>query len=66
MIRLGVIRQWIPPGFTIGISMSGRCGMPNCYAIAEELEDMGKRERRALRSRLSVLLAHLLKWQAQP
>ncbi|MBK1631856.1 hypothetical protein CKO31_14140 [Thiohalocapsa halophila] len=28
--------------------------------LAEELEDMGKREKRALRSRTVVLLAHLL------
>ena len=34
--------------------------------IAEELEDMGKRERRELLSRLHVLLSHLLKWQIQP
>ena len=33
--------------------------------IAEEIEDMGKRERRQLRSRLAVLVAHLLKWQIQ-
>lgn len=34
--------------------------------IAEELEDMAKSERRELKNRLSVLLAHLLKWQCQP
>ena len=34
--------------------------------IAEEIEDMGKREQRELVSRLEVLLAHLLKWQSQP
>jgi hypothetical protein len=34
--------------------------------IAEELESMGKRDRRELVSRLTVLLAHLLKWQFQP
>ena len=34
--------------------------------LAEELEDMGKREKRALRSRAVVLLAHLLKYQFQP
>jgi ribosomal protein L29 len=34
--------------------------------IAEELEDMGKSERRALRSHLHNLLLHLLKWQFQP
>jgi hypothetical protein len=34
--------------------------------VAEELEDMGKSERRALRSQLARLLAHLLKWSYQP
>jgi len=34
--------------------------------IAEEIEDVGKSEQRELASRLSVLLAHLLKWQYQP
>ena len=34
--------------------------------IAEEIEDMGKSQRRALESRLEVLLAHLLKWRCQP
>jgi len=33
--------------------------------IAEELESMGKRDKRELMSRLSVLLTHLLKWQFQ-
>lgn len=33
--------------------------------IAEELEDMGKSEKRELINRLTVLLAHLLKWQFQ-
>ena len=34
--------------------------------IAEELENMGKSQKRELVSRLAVLLAHLLKWQHQP
>jgi hypothetical protein len=34
--------------------------------IAEEIEAMGKSEKRELISRLAVLLAHLLKWQYQP
>jgi hypothetical protein len=34
--------------------------------VAEELEDMAKSERREFKSRLSVLLAHLLKWKYQP
>lgn len=33
--------------------------------LIEELEDMGKSERRALESHLTVLLMHLLKWQYQ-
>ncbi len=34
--------------------------------IAEEIEDVGKSEQRELISRMTVLLAHLLKWQYQP
>jgi hypothetical protein len=34
--------------------------------IAEEIEDVGRSEKRELSSRMSVLLAHLLKWQYQP
>jgi hypothetical protein len=33
--------------------------------IAEEIEDVGKSEQRELASRMTVLLAHLLKWQYQ-
>jgi len=34
--------------------------------LAEELEDMGRSERRAIESYLKVLIVHLLKWQHQP
>ena len=34
--------------------------------IAEEIESMGKTEKRELVSRLTVLLTHLLKWRYQP
>lgn len=34
--------------------------------IAEEIESMGKSEKRELISRLTVLYMHLLKWQYQP
>jgi hypothetical protein len=34
--------------------------------LAEELESMGRSEKRALESDLEVLLMHLLKWQHQP
>ncbi|NJO14505.1 MAG: DUF29 domain-containing protein [Thioploca sp.] len=44
----------------------GRFAEMDSENIAEELEAMGRSEKRALLSRLSVLLAHLLKWQFQP
>ena len=34
--------------------------------IAEEIESMGRSEKRELVSRLTILLQHLLKWQFQP
>ena len=34
--------------------------------IAEELESMGRSDRRELKSRLIVLVMHLLKWRHQP
>ncbi|WP_206352183.1 DUF29 domain-containing protein [Tautonia rosea] len=34
--------------------------------LAEFLEDMAKRDRREVKTRLTVLMAHLLKWQFQP
>lgn len=34
--------------------------------LIEEIEDMGMSQRRALSSRLQVLISHLLKWQHQP
>jgi len=44
----------------------GRFAEADMEHIAEELEDLGKRDRRELESRLEVLLEHLLKWQMQP
>ena len=34
--------------------------------LAEEIDSMGRRDRRELESRLRLILHHLLKWQAQP
>lgn len=34
--------------------------------LAEEIADMGRSEKRALESRLEVLIMHLLKWNFQP
>lgn len=35
-------------------------------SLIEEIEDMGRSERRSLKSNLIVVLVHLLKWQFQP
>ena len=45
---------------------AGRFDQADIEHIAEEIEDMGKRERRELESRLEVLIQHLLQWKAQP
>jgi hypothetical protein len=44
----------------------GRFAKIDTEHIAEELEDRGKSERRALENRLIILVAHLLKWEHQP
>lgn len=45
---------------------AGRLSEIDAEHIAEELEDLGKSERRALGSHLRNLMLHLLKWQFQP
>jgi len=44
---------------------AGQFNLLDLEHIADEIEDVGKSERRELRSRMAVLLAHLLKWQYQ-
>jgi len=44
----------------------GRLADVDLEHVAEEIEDMGKKERRELASRLTVVLVHLLKWRYQP
>jgi Domain of unknown function DUF29 len=34
--------------------------------LVEEIESLGRQERRELKNRLGILLGHLLKWQFQP
>lgn len=51
---------------TIAKLRQGRLSEVNWEDLIEELESMGGSERRALESRLEVLLMHLLKWQYQP
>lgn len=45
---------------------AGRFELLDIENIAEEIEDVGKSAASELESRMSVLLAHLLKWQYQP
>jgi hypothetical protein len=45
---------------------AGRVGDADLASIAEEIESMGKTEKRELVSRLTDLLLHLLKWRLQP
>jgi len=44
----------------------GRYNELDTANLLEEIEGMGKSEKRALESRLALLLQHLLKWQYQP
>jgi hypothetical protein len=45
---------------------AGKLQQADLEHIAEEIESMGKTEKRELISRLTVLLLHLLKWRFQP
>ena len=45
---------------------AGRLNELDIVNLIEEVETMGRSEKRALESRLTVLLLHLLKWQYQP
>jgi hypothetical protein len=45
---------------------SGNLSELDIANLAEEVESLGRRDRRELQSRLVVLLHHLLKWQFQP
>lgn len=45
---------------------AGKLTAADIEHIAEEIESMGKTEKRELVNRLAVLLLHLLKWRYQP
>ena len=45
---------------------AGKLSEADIDHIAEEIESMGRAEKRELVSRLKVLLMHLLKWRFQP
>ena len=44
---------------------AGRLSDADIANIAEEIESMGRSEKRELLNRLEILLTHLLKWQVQ-
>lgn len=44
----------------------GRFELVDLENVAEEIESLGRSDRREIASRLKVLIAHLLKWQFQP
>jgi hypothetical protein len=56
--------QWTQA--TAEMIRQGRLAEVDLEHVAEEIEDMGKRDRREVRSRLIVLVMHLLKWEFQP
>jgi hypothetical protein len=56
--------QWTQS--TAEMIRQGRLAEVDLEHVAEEIEDMGKRDRREVRSRLIVLLTHLLKRELQP
>jgi hypothetical protein len=45
---------------------AGKLTQADIEHIAQEIESMGKTEKRELISRLTVLMLHLLKWRFQP
>ena len=49
-----------------GLLREGRLSEADIEHIAEEIEAIGKSEKRERVSRLTVLLLHMLKWQHQP
>ena len=50
----------------VALLRAGRLSEADIGNIAEEIESMGRSEKRELVNRLIVLLTHLLKWQVQP
>ena len=50
---------------TADLLRQGRLAEVDAAHVAEELEDMGKRERRALESHIRSVTLHLLKWRYQ-
>lgn len=45
---------------------AGRFDLVDILNVADEIEDVGKSDYRALESRLEIVLLHILKWDHQP
>lgn len=56
--------QWTQT--TAALIRQGKWHEVDPESVAEELESLGKRDRRELASRLQILVMHLLKWHYQP
>jgi hypothetical protein len=56
--------QWTQ--ITAALLRQGKWHEVDPESVAEELESLGKRDRRELASRLQILVMHLLKWHYQP
>jgi hypothetical protein len=50
---------------TAQLIRAAQFGQVDWEAVVEEIESLGRSDRRELKSRLEVLLQHLLKWQYQ-
>ena len=50
----------------IALLRQGKFNEIDIDILIDELESMAKRDKRELTSRLTILIAHLLKWQFQP
>lgn len=50
----------------VALLRAGKLAQADIDHIAEEIDSMGRTEKRELVSRLTVLLLHLLKWRFQP
>ena len=50
---------------TVRLIRTGKFEQVDWEAVVEEIESLGRSDRRELKSRLEVLLQHLLKWQYQ-
>jgi hypothetical protein len=51
---------------TVQLLKHGKLSELDIKNLIEEVEDLGKSQRQSLKSRLRVLLMHLLKWHYQP